>query len=391
MAMTLNASEQERLNNVYNEREKALAENNSMYEGLINQAGEMKNSQNAYLAQQEAMQNQAIDDQLVYQKGLIDTQKQEAEQNKRVEENKAINDYQSYINPYGLQNERLYSAGLGNSGVSETSKLGAYTVYQNRVSAANSALQKAYTDYDNAYNQAVNEGNVQKAQNALTKLKLEIQNEQDYFNNVSSLTQKKLSTANSLTAQYTDQYNTIYNQIMKEQAEAEAVRQWEAEQRLKQQQLSASKGGSSGSNGSGRSVKLTNGSGGSAQLTNGQSAITNTTELYQWMSPNLSGKDKDWYNNKFDKHSYATKDLIWVLDNAVKNGQLSEAGAETIFSTYSKEKPVSIQNNTNNNSNGKFFKDNAVTEALRMLNPTYAGYKVGNQIRETFGRLFGKK
>ena len=255
MAMTLNASEQERLNNVYNEREKALAENNSMYEGLINQAGEMRNSQNAYLAQQEAIQNQAIDDQLVYQKGLIDTQKQEAEQNKRVEENKAINDYTSYINPYGLQNERLYSAGLGNSGVSETSKLGAYTVFQNRVSAANSALQKAYTDYDNAYNQAVNEGNVQKAQNALTKLKLEIQNEQDYFNNVSSLTQKKLSTANSLTAQYTDQYNTVYNQIMKEQAEAEAVRQWEAEQRLKEQQLAISKSSSSSSKSSSSSSK----------------------------------------------------------------------------------------------------------------------------------------
>ena len=50
MAMALNQEEQTRVNNVYNEREKALSENNQLYGDLMNQAGELKNQQNAFLA-----------------------------------------------------------------------------------------------------------------------------------------------------------------------------------------------------------------------------------------------------------------------------------------------------------------------------------------------------
>lgn len=237
MAMTLNANEQERVNNVYNEREKALAENNSMYEGLINDAGAVRDQQNAYLAQQQQIQNENLDKQLAYQEGIVNQQKEEAKQNQRVEENKAKNAYQNYINPYGLQNERLYSAGLGNSGVSETSKLGAYTTYQNRVSAAAGAYQKAITNYDNDINQARLNNDVQKAQNALNKLKLELQNTQDYYSNVASLSQQKLKSNQSLQSQYLDQYNTVYNQILNERKFDESVRQWNKEYSLSQEKL----------------------------------------------------------------------------------------------------------------------------------------------------------
>lgn len=375
MAMALNASEQERINNVYNEREKALAENNSMYEGLINQAGETRNQQNAYLAQQEAIQNQAIDQQLEYQKGVIDNQKQEAAQNKRVEENKAINDYTSYINPYGLQNERLYSAGLGNSGVSETSKLGAYTVYQNRVSAANSALQKAYTDYDNAYNQAVNEGNVQKAQNALTKLKLEIQNEQDYFNNVSSLTQKKLSTANSLTAHYDDLYNTVYNQIMKEQAEAEAARQWEAEQKLKEQQLAlqqqAAKTSTTSSSSSSKSSKNT---------------TSNTI--------NVNGKQVDPNAKTTVMIGAVPVEVTYAQALEIQNnpnGALAKELKDYVQYQMSNNKANSSSSSSSSKTTSSSSKASAGELLAMATNPAYLGYKVGSTVADTFKRLFGGK
>ena len=57
MAMTLNQEETQRVNNVYNEREQALAENNQLYGDLMNQAGDLKNQQNAYLAEQQKTQN----------------------------------------------------------------------------------------------------------------------------------------------------------------------------------------------------------------------------------------------------------------------------------------------------------------------------------------------
>lgn len=364
MAMTLNAQEQERINNVYNEREKALAENSSLYEGLINQAGELRDQQNAYLAQQEAIQNENLDKQFAYQQEIVNQQKEEAAKEKKVEENKAINDYTSYINPYGLQNERMYAAGLGNSGASETSKLGAYTAMQNRVATGAAAYQKAIQNYDNTINQAMLNRDVQKGQNALKKLQLELQNTQDYMNNVSKYSQQQFSNAQSIRDTYTNQYNTVYSQIMKEQQQAEAARQWEAEYKLAQQKAAQTNSGGGSSGGSG---SLSGGGGsktGNKNISGNTSTINglysanknNTTELYQWMSPTLSGKDKDFYNNEFNKHSYATKDLLWVLDNAVRNGKLSESGAQTILSTYGKEQPKkNSSSNQNNNQYDKGF------------------------------------
>lgn len=229
MAMALNQEEQTRVNNVYNEREKALSENNQLYGDLMNQAGELKNQQNAFLAQQQQTQNDILDKQLANQGNLINQQKEEANRNRRVEAGKAMNDYNAYVNPYGIQAERQASAGLTNSGVSETSKLGAYTSYQNRVANANSNYQKAVTQYDNAMNQAMLNNDVQKAQNALNMLKLQLENNQDYYSNISSLSQAKIKNAQSLRSEYNDQYNTVYNQIMNEQKQAEAIRQFNEE------------------------------------------------------------------------------------------------------------------------------------------------------------------
>ena len=226
MAMNLNSQEQERVNNVYNEREAALAENEEMYSGLMNQAGQLRDEQNSYLAEQERVQNEVLDKQLANQQNLINQQKDEAARNKRVETNKALNDYNAYINPYGLQAERQAEAGLTNSGVSETSKLGAYNSYQNRVATAGAAYQKAVTEYDNAMNEAVLNNDVQKAQNALKKLELQLQNNRDYYSNISSLSQAKLENKQNLSSDYFNRYNQVYNQIMQEQATAESIRQY---------------------------------------------------------------------------------------------------------------------------------------------------------------------
>jgi len=356
MAMTLNSEEQNRVNNVYNEREKALAENNSMYEGLINNAGEMRDQQNQFLSQQEEIQNQNLDKQLDYQKGIIDQQKQEASRNKAVEEKKALNDYTAYTNPYGLQNERLYGAGLGNSGVSETSKLGAYTTMQTRVAAGNAAYQKAVQEYDNAFNQAVLNNDVQKAENALNKLKLQLQNNQDYYTNVASLSQNKLKNQQDLQATYMDQYNNVYNQIMSEQKQAEAIRQYNenlAEERRQydikmayqrerdaiadaqwQKEYEIAKKNASKSSSSGGS-KSSGGNSKTNNTLNVNSPSNDTTEYYAYSSPvGLTKNGLNWYEKEFEKHSYQYKDLKWVLDNAVANKKITQADANKVYAVY---------------------------------------------------------
>lgn len=326
MAMTLNSEEQTRVNNVYNEREKALAENNSMYEGLINNAGELRDQQNAYLAQQEQIQNQNLDLQLENQKQMIDKQKEEASQNKKVEENKALNTYLAYTNPYGSQAEALASKGLTGSGVNSYERLGALVSYQNRVATANANLQKAFDNYNLAYDQAVRERDVQKGQNALKKLELQLQANQDYMNTVSNYKQSQFSNAQSIRNTYMDQYNNVYNQILNEQKQAEAARQWAAEYQLEKKKLNS------------QTLQVNGGSG-----VNGSYTGVNTNyddprlavEVYQYASPTLSGKDKNWYNNDFERHSYQAKDLLWVVDKAVDEGKLSPDGRDRILDSYS--------------------------------------------------------
>ena len=371
MAMALNQEEQNRVNNVYNEREKALSENNQLYGDLMNQAGELKNQQNAFLAQQQQTQNDILDKQLANQGNLINQQKEEANRNRRVEAGKAMNDYNAYVNPYGIQAERQASAGLTNSGVSETSKLGAYTSYQNRVANANANYQKAVTQYDNAMNEAMLNNDVQKAQNALNMLKLQLENNQDYYSNISSLSQAKMKNAQSLRSEYNDQYNTVYNQIMNEQQRAEAIRQFNEEMafnkdkynesvrqfneqmaldRAKQaeairqfnEELALSKkkiASGGGSGGSGKKIKV------ESPVENNINGSSNGDQmLYTNYTPDLTNKRaQDWYFKSIDGKQLTYNQLKGLISDGLKGitygketGQpfISDTDAEIILKTY---------------------------------------------------------
>ena len=363
MAKTLNQEETQRVNNVYNEREQALAENNQLYGDLMNQAGDLKNQQNAYLAEQQKTQDTILDKQLAYQSGLINQQKEEASQNKRVEENKAYNAYLKYTNPFGKQSERMTSLGLGESGVSETSKLGAFTTYQNRLANANASYQKAVTQYDNAMNEAVLNNDVQKAQNALNMLKLQLENNQDYFSNISSLSQAKLKNQQSVRSEYNDLYNTVYNQIFNEQRQAEDIRQYNEQmafnrekqaeavrqynedlalqkaklaedQRQFNEQLALSKkkvasSGSSSKSGNTKTASLeTNSSESKGETVKSTTSIgspsyMSSTSAFNWYKDNIQTK-KSWDSN----------DLMNKLESAQKSGKITMNDAQHILSTY---------------------------------------------------------
>ena len=152
------------------------------------------------------------------------------------EQKKAKNDFVSYTNPYGLQAEQFASQGLLNSGVSETAKLGGFNSYQNRLASANKAMQDAFIQYDNDMSQARLNNDVQKAQNALAKLEMQLKYSESFYNNKSTLTQNQLSNNQQLDSDYYNRYQTTYNNIQTEKQRAEAIRQWELEMQEKQRQ-----------------------------------------------------------------------------------------------------------------------------------------------------------
>ena len=226
----------ERLAKIEQEKKNALNQSNGLYNSLIQDNQNLYNIQNDYANEYERTQNDILDKQLDYNQNIINQQKEVARQNKETESRKALNDYTAYVNPYGYNSEALAQNGLLNSGVSETSKLGAYNTYQNRLATANKVMQDAFTQYDNDINQARLTNDVQKAQNALSKLQMQIEFAQNYYNNKNNLSINQLNNNQNLDNNYYNRYQTEYNNIQSEKERAEKIRQWEAEMAENQRQ-----------------------------------------------------------------------------------------------------------------------------------------------------------
>ena len=229
--------EDERLSVINQQKQEAINQSNNMYEGLLTDNENIYNQQLDYANQYEQTQNEALDKQLAFQQEQIEKQKQEAQQIKETEAKKAKNDYTSFVNPHGYQAEHFPSQGLANSGVSETTKLGGWNTYQNRLATANKAMQDAFTEYDTAINEARLNNDVQKAQNALTKLQMQLEYAQNYYSNKSTISQNQLSNNQALDSDYYNRYQTEYNNIQAEKEREEAIRQFNEQLALQQQQF----------------------------------------------------------------------------------------------------------------------------------------------------------
>lgn len=219
----------ERLALINEQKQQAINNSNNTYNNLLQDNQNLYNQQQNYTSEWEKTQNEVLDKQLAFNENKINQQKEIAMQNKETEERKAKNDFIAYTNPYGLQAEQFASQGLLNSGVSETAKLGGFNSYQNRLASANKVMQDAFRKYDNDINQARLNNDVQKAQNALNKLEMNLKYSESFYNNKNTITQNQLSNNQNLDSEYYNRYNTEYNNIQAEKQKAEQIRQWEAE------------------------------------------------------------------------------------------------------------------------------------------------------------------
>lgn len=374
----------DRLYQVEQQKQQALNNSNSMYQGLLNDNQNLYNEQKENANQQEIIQNGILDKQLANQRTEIEKQKEIANQNYQTETKRARNDYTSFINPYGVNAETQASQGLANSGLSETTKLGGWNTYQNRLASANKVMQDAFTQYDKDLNDAILNNDVQKAQNALNRLQMQIQFSQNFYNNKSTLTQNQLSNNQSLDSDYFNRYQTVYGNIEQEKARAEAIRQWEAEmqekqrqynenmawqkeqQRIQQEQwqkeyelskknLVSSSRSSSNSNSTAPILKNTSNqdndeqnnqnaqqqSSGSSFAASGSlfgnllagMGNNNSQSLNASYTPKLYGSSYDWYNKNFSS-SMTDKELARAIENGLSLGKLSQNDVNQIYKAY---------------------------------------------------------
>lgn len=357
----------DRLYQVEQQKQQALNQSNSLYQGLLDDNQNLYNQQNEYATKQETIQNDILDKQLANQRTEIEKQKNIASQNYQSESKRAKNDYTAFLNPYGVQAERQASSGLNNSGYSETTKLGGFNTYQNRLANANKAMQDAFTQYDSDLNDAILNNDVQKAQNALNRLQMQLEYSQNFYNNKSTISQNQLSNNQSLDSEYYNRYQTEYGNIQNEKAQAEAIRQWEAEMAEQQRQYDANlayqreqdayqreidarnyayqqeqariaqeqwereyalslanskKKSSSGGGSSSKSINL------SDNLYEGNSSLAKAV-----MTPTLSTKNYDWYNKNFSS-SMSIDDLNEVIAQGLSEGKIKEKDVDKIYKAY---------------------------------------------------------
>ena len=229
----------ERLTNIEAEKQAQLQKSDTLYNNLLQDNQTLYNQQQEYANQYETTQNDILDKQLAYNTNLIEQQKEIARQNKADEERKARNSYDAYQNQYGSNAERMAASGLSNSGYALRQSDSANVAYQNRLASANKVLQDAITQYDNDINAARLNNDVSKAQNALEKLKLQLQYSESYYNKKGELQQTQFNTGRNIDSDYYNRYQTEYTNIQNEKAREEAIRQWEAEMAEKQRQYDA--------------------------------------------------------------------------------------------------------------------------------------------------------
>lgn len=227
----------DRLTQLEEEKKQALENANNQFNDLINEREDITNQQNDLINKWEQTQNENLDEQLQFQKDLIEQQKQEAQQAYEQEAKSAYSDYRKETDAYGVSREQQAAGGLGNAqGYSESSRTSMYNTYQNRLATSKKTMDDAYLEFNNAIREAQLANDATKAENALQALQQKLQIALEGFNYKSEQTQNQMNWQYQIGNDYYNRYQDVLNQINYEKQQAEAIRQWEEEMAFQKQQ-----------------------------------------------------------------------------------------------------------------------------------------------------------
>lgn len=163
--MALNASDyainydDERLQNIKTETNQEIADIENTYGDMID------NSDSFYENLSNTMQEQADKNAQIQQENTdfaiekIEQQKEQARKDYTKEQSGAYVDWRKQSNQYGAEAEKMASAGLANTGYSESSQVSMYNTYQNRVAMAKESLDRLMLNYDNNIQEAILQNN----------------------------------------------------------------------------------------------------------------------------------------------------------------------------------------------------------------------------------------
>lgn len=216
----------ERFTKVESAKQDAINNANKTYDNMINQSdakyNELIDATKDYANKQQELQQKNTD----FAIEQVNQQKDQAEKDYIKEQKGAYTDYQKATNQYGVNAEQQAKAGLTNTGYSESSKISAFTSYQNRYSTARESYNKAILNYDNAIKDAQLKNNATLAEIAFKALQTELEYALQGFQYKNNLLQTKLNTQIQLDSEYNNRYQQVLSQINTENSLAEQIRQY---------------------------------------------------------------------------------------------------------------------------------------------------------------------
>ena len=216
----------ERFTQVESDKQEALSDLEQTYGGMIGESDSYYQAQidasKEWADKQSALQQEQTD----FTIEQIEQQKGQAEKDYTKEQSGAYVDWQKQSNRYGVEAERQASAGMDGTGFSESSQVGMFNAYQNRVATARESYNQAVLNYNNAIKDARLQNNAVLAEIAYqalqTQLELSLQGFQYKNNLILEQANKKVELDNA----YYNRYLDVLNQINTEKAFEENVRQY---------------------------------------------------------------------------------------------------------------------------------------------------------------------
>jgi hypothetical protein len=225
-----------RFGKVESDKSQALTELEQTYGGMINDSDrffdeQIQASQN--WADKQAQIQQEKTDFAIEQ---IEQQKEQANKDYIKEQSGAYVDWQKQSNKYGAEAEKMASAGLTNTGFSESSQVSMYNTYQMRVAMARESYNKAVLNYNNAIKDAQLQNNAALAEIAITALKEQLELSLQGFQYKNSLILEQANKKTELDNMYYNRYQDVLQQINTENAIKEDIRQFTETQKWNTEQ-----------------------------------------------------------------------------------------------------------------------------------------------------------
>ncbi len=263
------------------DKQAAINNANNTYDNMVNQTdakyNELINATKDYATTQQQIQQ----DNTNFAIEQINQQKEKTEKDYIKEQKASYVDYQKATDQYGVGAEQLAQNGMSNTGYAETSKINAFTTYQNRYAIARESFNQATLNYDNAIKDAQLKNNAQLAEIAFKALQTELEYALQGFQYKNELLQTKLNTQIQLDSEYNNRYQQVLSQINTENSLAEQIRQYNEsmafqKQQAQQQQANWEKQYALSKASSGGSGKLSSGSSSSSKLKSGSSGSSSS-------------------------------------------------------------------------------------------------------------------